>query len=69
MSKFKLILLFIFILFLTIIVLQNPNAISLRFLMWNFELSPFAIPAIIVISIILGYLLASIKLRKRNKKE
>ncbi|MBN2402208.1 MAG: LapA family protein [Spirochaetes bacterium] len=69
MSKPKLLILFIFIFLVTVIILQNPDAISLRFLWWKIELSIFALPVIIVISAAIGYLLGSINIRKRNKKQ
>jgi uncharacterized integral membrane protein len=69
MSKPKLIVLFVFIFLLTVIIMQNPDAISLRFFWWKIELSVFAIPVIIIISAALGYLLASINIHRRNKKK
>jgi uncharacterized integral membrane protein len=69
MSKPKLIILFTFIFLLTVIILQNPDAISLRFFWWKIELSIFAIPFIIIISAAIGYLLASINIFRRNKKK
>jgi uncharacterized integral membrane protein len=67
MSRIKMIIIFIIILLLTIVILQNQNAITLRFLFWDIEMSVFAIPIIVILSIIIGYLIATIRMHRHKK--
>jgi len=68
MFKAKLIFLIIIILFLFIIILQNLSAVRLNILWWHIEMSLFAIPVIIILSMAAGYIIATINIRRRNKK-
>ena len=68
MSKPKLIIFFIVILLLVIVILQNPDAVTLRFFWWKIEMSLFVIPIVIIVSIGIGFFIASVRTSRRKKK-
>ena len=68
MYKLKVIFVIVIILFLFIIMLQNLSAVRLNILWWHVEMSLISIPIIIILSMAAGYILATINIRKQNKK-
>jgi uncharacterized integral membrane protein len=68
MSRIKMIIIFIIILLLVIMILQNQTPITFRFLFWDFVMSVFAIPIIVLLSIITGYLIGTLRSHKHKKE-
>jgi len=66
MVKIRITILIIIIFIIADIILQNPNAITINFLWWEFSMSIFAMPVIVIISVAAGYLIA--KMRKKSQK-
>jgi uncharacterized integral membrane protein len=65
--KFKTIVALILIAFFLIILIQNIQVVTLRFLSWEISMSRIIfIPLILVIGFILGYIFAKAKKQKKN---
>lgn len=68
MSRTKLIIVFIIILLLTILVMQNLNTITFQVLAWEIEMSAFVIPVIAIVFFGLGFFLAKISISRKDKE-
>ena len=69
--KFKTIIVLFILLIFAIILFQNLKNISIQLLFWEFEMVPLfvLIPLTLLIGVIIGFLLASTKKKKRLKKK
>ena len=69
MNKTKPIIIGTLVFLFIIILLQNPQIVTLNILFWEVNTSTFYIPLLIVISICIGYLAAKLMGKKKNKND
>jgi uncharacterized integral membrane protein len=53
---------------MVILIMQNVNDFTFKFLFWPFKLPAFIIPLLIIISIIIGYFLGRIFSKRKHKE-